>query len=75
MLFPDVEMSIDVPEAEKVAFILVTNKKHKRKDKASFLSSMYFSNSRSKILLILYALPLSKTVTTCSSSAIITNNL
>jgi len=74
MFFPDVEMSIDVLEAEEVAFILVTNKKHKRKSKASFLSSMYFSNFRSKILLISYAVPLSKTVTTCSSSAIITNN-
>ena len=30
---PDVEMAIDAPEAEEVAFTLVTNKKRKGKDK------------------------------------------
>jgi len=30
---PDIEMAVDIPEAEEVAFTLVTNKKCKRKDK------------------------------------------
>ena len=49
-------MTIDVPEAEEVAFTLVSNKKHKKKDKVSFLPFMSFSNSRSKTSLILWAL-------------------
>jgi len=36
MFFPDVEMSIDVLEAEEVAFILVTNKN--TRERAKFLS-------------------------------------
>jgi len=62
-------MAIDVPE--EVAFTLVSNKKHKKKDKVSFLSSMSFSNSRSKTLLILWALSLSKAVTTCLVSKLV----
>jgi len=31
---PDVEMAVDIPEVEEVAFTLVTNQKHKGKDKA-----------------------------------------
>ena len=49
-------MAINVPEAEEVAFTLVSNKKHKEKGKVSFLPSMSFSNSRSKTSLILWAL-------------------
>jgi len=40
------------PETKEVAFILVFNKKHEKKSKGSPLSSMSFSNSRSKTLLI-----------------------
>ena len=29
---PNIEMAVDIPEAEEVAFTLVTNKKCKRKD-------------------------------------------
>jgi len=46
-------MAIDVPEAEEVAFTLVSNKKHKEKRKVSFPSSMSSSNSKSKTSLIL----------------------
>ena len=31
---PDVEMAVDIPEVEEVAFTLVTNQKHKGKNKA-----------------------------------------
>ena len=55
---PDVEMAVDAPEAEEVAFTLVTNQKYKGKGKIP-------SNSRSKILLVSRAPPLPKAVTTC----------
>ena len=45
---PNVEITINVPEAKEVAFTLITNKKHKRKNKAFMSSSDY----RSKILFI-----------------------
>jgi len=50
--FPDVEMTINIPEAEEVAFTLVNNKKHKRKSKVSSLFSISSSDSKSKIFLI-----------------------
>ena len=58
----------NVLETEEIAFILVFNKKHKEKSKDSFLFSMSFSNSRSKILFILWTLSLFKAVTTYSGS-------
>jgi len=58
----------NVPETEEIAFILVFNKKHKEKSKGSPLSSMSFSNSRSKTLFILWALSLFKAVTTYPGS-------
>ena len=61
-------MPIDIPEAEEVAFTLVTNKKCKGKSKASFLSFMSFSDFKNKILLILWTPPLFKAVTTCLAS-------
>ena len=45
-------MAVDILEAEEVAFTLVSNKKYKEKRKVSSLSSISFSNSRSKTLLI-----------------------
>ena len=72
---PDVEIVVDAPEVEEVAFTLVTNKKGKGKTKVSFPPP---TNSRSKILLVSRAPPVPKTVTasvaskpaiTCSSSA------
>lgn len=45
---PNVEITINVPEAKEVAFTLITNKKHKRKNKFFMSSSDY----RSKILFI-----------------------
>ena len=73
----DVEINIDVPEAEEVAFTLVTNKK-RDKGKAK-VSSPPPINSRNKILLVSRAPPAPKVVTastasklaaTCSSSAV-----
>ena len=55
-------MAVDVPETEEIAFTLVTNKKSKKKGKASFLLS--FTNSGNKILLISRAPPLPRTGTT-----------
>jgi len=65
MSFSDVEITVDIPEAENFAFILVTNKKYKRKSKALFFPSMSFSYSRSKILFVSRAFPLSNAVTSC----------
>ena len=62
---PDVEMAIDAPEAEEVAFTLVTNKKHKSKGKVPSPLSRTPSNSRSKISLVSRALSLPKAVTAC----------
>jgi len=45
MPFPDVEMTDNIPETEEVAFILVTNKKYKRKSKVSSLLSMFSLDS------------------------------
>ena len=56
-------MAADVLEIEEVTFTLVTNKKYKRKGKVSFLSSMFWSDSRSKTSLISWALPFSNAVT------------
>ena len=47
---PDVEIAVDTPEAGEVAFTLVTNKKYKRKSKASFLSSMFFSKNNISLI-------------------------
>jgi len=65
---PDVEMAVDAPEAEEVAFTLVTNQKCKGKGKAPSLPSLSSSGSRSKTLLISRAPPLSKAVTTLPAS-------
>ena len=61
----DVEMNIDAPEVEEVAFTLVTNKKRKGKAKAS---SPSLTNSRNKIPLVSRAPPAPKTVTTSAAS-------
>jgi len=50
---PDIEMTVDVLEAEEVTFTLASNKIYKGNRKASFLSPMFSSDSRSKTLLIL----------------------
>ena len=57
-----IKMAVDTLEAKEVTSTLVTNKKYKRKVKAPFISSMSFSNSKGKILLILQASSLSKTM-------------
>ena len=63
---PDVEMDVDAPEAEEVAFTLVTNKKGgKRKAK---VSSPPPTNSRNKIPLVSRASPAPKTVTASAAS-------
>ena len=49
---PDIEITVDAPKVKEVAFTLVTNQKHKKKSKAFSFSSLSFSDSRSKILLI-----------------------
>ena len=71
---------INISEA-KVAFILVSNKKYKRKNKISFLFFIFFFKFRNKILFISWALFFkamitylaSKLVTICSSSAVISS--
>ena len=65
---PDVEMAVDAPEAEEVAFTLVTNKKRKGKGKVP--SSLFGTppDSRSKTSLVSRALPLPKAVTTCPAT-------
>ena len=62
---PDVEMEVDVPEVEEVAFTLVTNKKGKGKAK---VSSSPPTNSRNKILLVSRASLAPKTVTASTTS-------
>ena len=62
------DMAVDAPEAEEVAFTLVTNQKCKGKDKAPFLLFLSFSGSRSKTALISQALPPPKAVTTPPAS-------
>jgi len=47
---PDVEMAVDTPETGEVAFTLITNKKYKRKSKASFLSFMFFSKNNTSLI-------------------------
>ena len=58
--FSNIKIAVNIPEIEEVTFTLVSNKKHKEKNKAFSLSSMSSSNSRSKTLLISQALSLSK---------------
>jgi len=58
-------MVVDTPEAEEVAFTLITNKKHKKKCKASFLSFISYSDFKSNTLFILWIFTLPKAVTTC----------
>jgi len=57
----DVEMDVDVPKVEEVPFTLVTNKKG-GKGKAK-VPPLPLTNSRSKILLVSRAPPVSKTIT------------
>ena len=42
---PDVEIAVDTPEMEEVAFTLITNKKYKDKGKVFFFfwSSIYYT--------------------------------
>ena len=61
----DVEMDIDAPEVEEVAFTLITDKKGKRKAKVSSPSP---TNSRNKILLVSRAPPAPKAVTASVAS-------
>ena len=61
--FPNIEMAVDIPEAKEVAFILVTNKKSKRKTN---VSSLPCTVSRSMILLVSRASFLLKTITASS---------
>ena len=61
---PDVEMAVDAPEAEEVAFTLVTNQKRKSKGKVPSPLSGTPSNSRSKTSLVSRAPPLPKAVAT-----------
>ena len=65
---PDVEMAVDAPKAEEVAFTLVTNQKHKSKSKIPSLPSGTPSDSRSKTSLISRALPPPKAMTTCPAT-------
>jgi len=37
----NIEMAVDILEAEKVIFTLITNKKHKEKSKAPFFLSVF----------------------------------
>ena len=69
----DIEITVNVPEAEEVAFNLVSNKNYKVKDKASFFSFMSFSDSRSKTSLILQASSLPKARTTYSRLAMMSS--
>jgi len=64
-------MSVDVPEAEEVTFTLVSNKKHKEKSKVSSLPSMSSSDSKNRILLILWAPSLPKDVTANPASKLV----
>ena len=66
----DVEIAVDIPEAEEVTFTLVTNQK--RKDKGKVLSPLSGTppDSRSKTSLVSRAPPLPKAVTTCPVTTI-----
>ena len=68
--FPDIEMDINVLEAEKVTFTLVTNKK-RSKGKAK-VSSSSPTNFRNKIPLVSRALPAPKAVTASIASKLAT---
>ena len=59
ILSPDIEIMVDALEIKEIAFTLVTNKKNKRKAKAS---SLPLTDSRTKILLVLRASLISKIV-------------
>jgi len=63
---PNIEMTINTSETKGITFTLVTNKKHKKKQKASFLLFISSSNSRSKTLLILQPSSLPKAIITHS---------
>ena len=67
-------MFVDVLEAKDIVFTLVTNKNCKEKNKASFLPFMSFSGSKNKILLISWACPLFKAVTTCLASKLVSTH-
>ena len=62
---PNVEMAVDAPEAEEVAFTLVTNKKRRDKGKVHSPLSGTPPDSRSKTSLVSKAYSLPKAVTTC----------
>ena len=59
--FSNIEMAVNILEAEEIAFTLVTNKKSKGKTKVSSFPSNDFRN---KILLVSRAPSLSKTIIT-----------
>ena len=61
---PDVEIAVDIPEAEEVAFTLVTNKKYKSKNKVPSPLSRTSPDFKSKTSLVSRASPLSKAITT-----------
>ena len=61
---PDVEMAVNAPEAEEVAFTLVTNQKCKGKDKVPSPLSGTPPDSRSKTSLVSRAPPLPRAMTT-----------
>ena len=65
MPFSNIKIAINLQE---VTFTLVTNKKYKRKSKVSFFPSMFSFNSKSKMLLKLWAFSLFKAITTYSVS-------
>ena len=67
----NIEIAIDIPKAEEITFTLVTNKKHERKDEATFLPSISSSNSKSKISLISQDFSLPKAITTCLASNLV----
>jgi len=61
---PNVEMAVDAPEVEEVAFTLVTNQKRKGKSKVPSPLSRISPDSRSKTLLVSRAPPLPNATTT-----------
>ena len=67
-------MFVDVLEAKDIVFTLITNKNCKEKSKASFLPFMSFSGSKNKILLISWACPLFKAMTTCLASKLVSTH-
>jgi len=66
----NVEMAVDALEVEEVAFTLVTNQKHKSKNKVLSPLSRILPDSRSKISLVSRAPSLPKVVTTCPATTI-----